>query len=119
MAARRKIRDENEAQRYLLAAKRSGVSSADWARARGIDGRSLQAWLINLERRASRGRVVRRPARPRGRGRALVELVPARRGGDLRTSARYIVDVATGRVEFGDDASMATLRQVIETLRSC
>ncbi|MCG5051520.1 MAG: hypothetical protein KA712_01040 [Myxococcales bacterium] len=117
MAAGRKIRNEDEAQEYLAAAKLSRVSIGDWARARGIDGRSLHAWVMALERRTpqSRGqrRVKGKMVRP-----ALVELVPAPPRGTVGT-ARYVVKLAAGRVEFGDDASMVLLRQVIEVLRSC
>ncbi|HEX5098301.1 MAG TPA: hypothetical protein VFV94_02330 [Polyangiaceae bacterium] len=48
--------------------------------------------------------------------RELVELVPATRGGG---AGRYVLEVAGARVEFGDDASVATLRRVLEALRSC
>ena len=125
MAAGRKIRDEKEARQYLMAAERSGVRVTEWARGHGVDGRSLRAWVINLGRRAVRPqkRVARRLAQVRRSAKALVELVPARPGPgpgvEAAGAARYIVDVAQGRIEFGDDASMATLRQVIEALRSC
>jgi hypothetical protein len=115
MAAGRKIRDEAEAQQYLLAARRSGVSIVDWAGSRGVDGRSLRAWVINLGRRTGAARArSRRPARS-----ALVELVPVRPRGGVTGTARYVVDVGAGRVEFDDGASMTTLRRVIEALRSC
>ena len=48
--AGRKIRDEVEAQHCLDQAAASGMTRADWARSRGIDGRSLNAWRINLAR---------------------------------------------------------------------
>lgn len=50
MATARKIDDEFEARRCLQAAKRAGQSAGEWARAHGIDGRSLHAWKINVER---------------------------------------------------------------------
>lgn len=115
MAAGRKIRDEREARRSLAAAKRSGLSRRDWARARGIDGRSLRAWEMNLRRRETHREPqrAREVAAPRG----LVELVPiAARvagGGD----ARYVLDVAGARLEFGDDVAVTTLRRVVEALR--
>jgi hypothetical protein len=34
-------------------------------------------------------------------------------------SGRYALVVGGARVEFGDDASAATLRRVLEALRSC
>ena len=50
MAHGRKVHDEVEARRCLLAAKRADRSAGEWARAHGIDGRSPHAWLVNLER---------------------------------------------------------------------
>ncbi len=47
MAHGRRPHDEVEARRCLLAAKRAGRSAGEWARAHGIDGRSLHAWLVN------------------------------------------------------------------------
>ena len=52
--ARRKIKDENEAKRFLRAADESGVPPREWARQHGIDGRSLRAWRMNLDRRQQR-----------------------------------------------------------------
>ena len=48
MASARKIADETEARRCLRAARLAGLSAGEWARARGIDGRSLNAWRMNL-----------------------------------------------------------------------
>jgi hypothetical protein len=59
MAAGRKIEDEREARACLKAAK--GENLGRWARAHGIDGRSLNAWRINLEARAKS--TSRRPPR--------------------------------------------------------
>jgi 8-oxo-dGTP pyrophosphatase MutT (NUDIX family) len=121
MAAGRKIRDEKEARKYLAAAKRSGVSIGDWARARGINGRSLWAWVMTLERREAKQRTRgRRPSSKRKSGSpAFVELLPSAVGKSTVGMARYTVEVPGGRVEFGDDASLAMLRQVFEALRSC
>jgi len=44
VAAGRRVQDEREARRFLRRGFGSGVSRRDWARARGIDGRSLHAW---------------------------------------------------------------------------
>lgn len=48
--AGRKIEDEMEARSCLRAAAASGEGRAAWARRHGIDGRSLNAWRVNLER---------------------------------------------------------------------
>jgi len=50
--AGRKLRDEEDAVACLEAAEVSGLGDAAWARRHGIDGRSLHAWRLNLERRA-------------------------------------------------------------------
>ena len=116
--AGRKIEDESEARRCLQAARRSGQSAGEWARERGIDGRSLHAWQMNFERResgAQRGRRKAKTAPPR----ALVELVSTSPNVAVAGGGRYVLEVGGARVEFGDDASAATLRRVLEALRSC
>ena len=117
MGRARKIEDEQDARRCLLAAELAGQSAGEWGRTHGIDGRSLHAWQVNL----ARGRAIapRRPREPRPAPatRALVELVPTASG--AASTVRYVLEVAGARVEFGDDASTATLRRVLEALRSC
>jgi hypothetical protein len=49
---------------------------------------------------------------------ALVELVPAATV-VAPGLGRYALVVGGARVEFGDDFSVATLRRVLEALRSC
>lgn len=115
MARRRKIKDEGEARRCLLAAKRAGLNASEWARGHGIDGRSLHAWEMNLGRCGASTALRRR--KPRAARRALVELVPAARSFNI--ACRYVLEIAGARVEFGDDVSVATLRRVLEALRSC
>jgi transposase-like protein len=120
VAAGRKIEDESEAHRFVAAARRSGISVGEWARAHGIDGRSLHAWAVNLGRR---GATARRRAKqampPAAPARGLVEIVPVAVPGVMTPKARYVLDVVGARIEFGDDASVATLRRVLEALRSC
>jgi len=120
LLVKRKIEDEREAARCLRAAEEKGVSAVEWARAHGIDGRSLRAWQINIARRGTTSPRKRRKALSRATPavHALVELVPG------VTSAapgpgRYALVVGSARVEFGDDVSVATLRRVLEVLRSC
>jgi len=123
MNERRKITDEREARRCLAAARRAGERAGAWARAHGIDGRSLNAWRINLARRSSvstPARTVMRPpttmvVQPRPRA-ALVELVPTSPPG---AAMRYVVHVGVLRVEVGDDFAAATLRRIVEVLRAC
>ena len=48
--AKRKIRDEADAQACLSAQASSGLTLSAWARREGIDGRSLNLWRVNLAR---------------------------------------------------------------------
>ncbi|MEY3011922.1 MAG: hypothetical protein RIT45_657, partial [Pseudomonadota bacterium] len=48
--AGRKIEGEAEARRCLAAVESSTLSLADWARAQGIDGRSLNMWRVIFAR---------------------------------------------------------------------
>lgn len=48
--AGRKIKDEAEAKDCLSRVAASGQSRVVWARAHGIDARSLNAWRLNLGR---------------------------------------------------------------------
>lgn len=128
--ARRKIEDESEARRCLLAVEAEGGDLRGWARAHGVDGRSLHAWRVNFARWGNGHPLPRRPLRRRevrkeqaGTSTGLVELVPA---GPLRKAlssspgtSRYALEVGGARVEFGDDFSEPTLRRVVGMLRSC
>lgn len=120
MNERRKITDADDARRCLAAARRAGEGVGSWARANGVDGRSLNAWRMNL---AGGGRRRQAPAastsraglvaRPRA---ALVELIPAALPAAL---ARYVVVVGDVRVEVSDDFDAATLRRLVGALRAC
>lgn len=116
---RRKIKDEVEARWCLLEAKRGGLSAGEWSRAHGVDGRSLHAWQLALDRRGAGPRTRARKRKGAPSPHAVVELVPAAAGHNGGTSARYVLEVAGTRLEFGDDVSVVTLRRVLEVLRSC
>ena len=119
VASGRKIKDESEARRCLRAANLAGRSAGEWARAHGIDGRSLNSWKVNLARRGTSAAPRRRkPEAPRPTH-ALVELVPAGSSAKLAAGGRYVIEFAGARVEFDDHCSVATLRRVLEALRSC
>ena len=105
----RKIVDERDARACLKAARAAGTSRLEWARAHGVDARSLNAWRINLARGEGAGR-----SRPDGM--RLVELVPA---APTRSSARYVVRVAGADVEIDDDFREETLVRLVRALRSC
>lgn len=104
---RRKIEDEREARRCVKAAKAAGLSAGEWAREHGIDGRSLNAWRINLARATSEREV--QPLR-------LVELVPAPQH---RSDARYLVRVGELAIEVSADFDEATLMRLVRALRAC
>ena len=105
---RRKIEDEREARRCLKAAKAARLTAGEWAREHGIDGRSLNAWRINLWRSVTS---LREKPRPR-----LVELVPAP---IARDDARYLVRVHDVAIELGPDFDDETLVRLVRALRSC
>ena len=107
----RKIADDEEARKALLAVEREGVGFGAWARAHGLDGRSLHAWKMVFTRRAQGA------ARPRRKPAvAFVELVPTT---PTPSQAHYSMTVGELSFEFGDDAQEGTLRRVIVVLRSC
>ena len=111
----RKIVDEKDARTSLEAAARSGLSTRDWARQEGIDGRSLRAWATNLARRAEGT-----PKRPRRRGGAstlqrLVELVPAA----AATASPFVVRLGAFALEVGPGFVEADLRRLLGVLRAC
>lgn len=113
----RRIEDEQEARTCLAQVARSGEEIGAWARARGIDGRSLRAWSLNLARRVgTKKRRAERTVMRRSQGAALVELVPAPVARDV---SRYVVRVGAVALEFGEDFDEATLRRAIAALRSC
>lgn len=112
----RKIHDEIDARRCLRAAARAGQTAGEWARGHALDGRSLHAWKLALARRGD-GSVSRRRGRAKTKpAHALVELVATP---PTVAVGRYVLEVGDGRIEFGDDASAATLRRVVEVLRAC
>ena len=114
----RKINDEADARRCLRAAAVAGKSAGEWARAHGVDGRSLHAWKLAIARRGLRATARRRVPARAGVACGLVELVPTATAVAPGTS-RYVLEVGGARVEFGEDASVAMLRRVLEVLRSC
>ncbi len=106
---RRKIENEREARRCLKAAAAAGLSAGEWAREHGIDGRSLNAWRINLARSVTSELETSTPLR-------LVELVAAP---IARDDARYLVRVRDLAIELGPDFDDDTLVRLVRALRSC
>jgi hypothetical protein len=115
--AGRKIVDAAEARRFVAAIHRSGKSTGEWVRGRGIDGRSLQAWKMTFERQGSAASKRRRPLPARAKPKGLVELVP--KSAIAVRPAKYVLERAGVRLEFADDVVDETLRRVLLVLRSC
>ena len=107
MSAGRKITDARDARACLKAARSSGTPRAEWARAHGVDGRSLHAWALNLARSDASP-----AARPR-----LVELgsTPV----EAPSTARYVVRVGALALEVSDDFDDAVLARLVRVLRAC
>jgi hypothetical protein len=119
LAVGRKIEDERDALRCLRKVGHAGLTVGEWARAHGIDGRSLHAWRIAIARRGVPAGHRKASAKSKRAELALVELVPAAPIPERDGARRYVLVVGAARVEFGDDVSVATLRRVFEALRSC
>ncbi len=105
--AGRKVLNEQDARRCLAAVKASGRELATWAREHGVDGRSLNLWRVNLERRA----VVRvRAVEPR-----LVELVAV----PAVTRTPFVLRIGGVELEVGGSFDEASLRRLVAVLKSC
>ena len=101
---RRKIRDHADAAELLDALEASGQSLADFCRARGLDGRSLNCWRINLQRDAV----------PAPSGLRLVELAAAR-----SEPAVYRIVVHGIEVEVDDHFREDTLARLLAVVTAC
>ena len=106
--AGRKIINEQDANRCLQGVKNERNSLAGWAQAHGVDGRSLHAWKMALERR---GTTRTRALVPR-----LVEIIPAT---SVTKAARYVLRIHEVELEVGVDFEEASLRRLVGVLKSC
>lgn len=104
--SRRKIHDEADARACIAAAARSGLTRPAWARAHGVDGRSLNAWSQNLERRAAP------PVR-------FVELVPAARITATPEPAPLRLRRGELELEVPPDFDDAHLLRVLRVMAAC
>ena len=107
--AGRRVFNEQDARRCLTAARRSRGGLAAWARGHGIDGRSLNAWRVNLERRGT--------VRVRATAPKLVELVPI--GPRVALPVPYVLHVGGVELEVGADFDEPSLRRLVGLLKSC
>ncbi len=79
----RRILEDADARACLAATAAAGISAVEWCRDNAVDGRSLNAWRINLERRDH----------------AFVELVAATPPPlSTPTSARYMLEIGEVRL---------------------
>jgi transposase-like protein len=109
--AGRRIVNEHDARRCLAAARSSQGGLGAWARTHGVDGRSLNAWRVNLER----GGIGRAP----GAGVKLVEVVPAAAVSAQRPPPPYVLHISGVELEVGDDFEEQALRRLVVVLKSC
>ena len=106
--AGRKVFNEQDARRCLTAVKESRRELATWAYEHGVDGRSLNLWRMNLERR---GAVRARSVAPR-----LIELVA-----DVPAVARapFVLRVGGVELEVAVSFDEGALRRLVGLLKSC
>ena len=106
--AGRKIINEQDANRCLQGVKSERSSLGKWAQAHGVDGRSLHAWKMALERR---GKTRTSAMMPR-----LVEIIPAT---SVTKAARYRLRIHEVELEVEVDFEEASLRRLVGLLKSC
>lgn len=102
----RMVRDEADARACLASVAASRQSRGDWARANGVDGRSLYLWSLRLPPE---------PPEPRAELQ-FVELVAATA---TRPPARYTVRVGGLAIEVDDAFDDDVLRRLISVVASC
>ena len=106
--AGRKIINEQDANRCLQGVKNERNSLAGWAQAHGVDGRSLHAWKMALERRGTTRTSAMVPR--------LVEIFPS---AAVKETARYKLRIQEVELEVGVDFEEASLRRLVGLLKSC
>ena len=88
--AGRKINIEQDAHRCLQGVKSERSTLGKWAKAHGVDGRSLHAWKMALERRGTTRTSAMVPR--------LVEIIPAT---SVSKAARYVLRIHEVELEVG------------------
>ncbi len=106
----RKIQSEAEARSCLAAVEASGRSRVAWAKAHGIDARSLNAWHINLGRRSRPKANPRRTTPPL----RLVELLATNPG----VPTPYRVRCGAFEVDVVGEIDEERLARVLRTMAS-
>lgn len=117
-SGRRKVANQIEAELLLTEFERAGGDLSSFCGARGLDGRSLHAWGVNLGRMSKGG--------DNGRGDKgapvrLVEVVPTTRPETVesRVLAHYRVMLGDLTVEVDDHFREDTLARLLGVVRSC
>lgn len=110
---RRKVRDQAEAREFLGQLVDSNMELPEFCARHGIDGRSLNCWRLNLERRRDVG--VPPPARA-SEGLRLVEVLPMTA---RRPPATYRVHVLDLVVEVDDSFDEETLARLLRVVTRC
>ncbi|MBC8425824.1 hypothetical protein H8E07_17060 [bacterium] len=100
---RRRVRDHEEAVELLSALAASGLPLAEFCRSRGIDGRSLHCWQLNL----------RPPTPPSSGGLRLMELSVAVPD---RPVAGYRIRFDGVEIEVDDHFREETLGRLLQVL---
>lgn len=103
---RRKVRDHQEAVELLDALAASRLTLAEFSHSRGIDGRSLHCWQLNLRPLSS----------PPPRGLRLVELTAPKPD---RPLAKYCVRFDGIEVEVDDHFHDDTLARLLAVVVAC
>ena len=107
--AGRKIRDAVDARQCLGQPAASGMSGVAWARSRGIDGRSLNAWRMNLAR----------GGQTRGDELRLVELIERVPRHEARSGSSISVSCGSFVVEVTVPVDEEALAQVLSVVATC
>ncbi len=109
--AGRKVFNEQDARRCLAAVAAWRGELGPWARAHGVDGRSLNLWRLNLKRRHLE--------RPRAAAPRLVELVVAPTPPVAVTRAAFLVRIGAVEVQVPERFDEAAFRRLVAVLKSC
>ena len=109
---RRKVRDEVEARQFLEAVACSGLPRAEWARRHGIDGRSLNAWRLALERRDRKRDGIAKPLE-------FLELVPTVPVASRPTARSLELRVQDVQISVPADFDDRHLQRVLRAVLAC
>ena len=110
--AKRKIRDEQDARWCLAQGEAAGLTSVEWARKHGVDGRSLLAWARKLD--GGDRPQESKPALPKKMS-GMVELVPAASS----VPSRYVIRCGPFAIEIDEHFDDTVLARVLRVIAAC